>query len=155
MEVAFANLFGEGKYVPVAWLVSWLPVLFVMPCGECPSPETKRASKSRTKNSPDQFPKLVRGIGRERGESHRNESMTEVSDPFSFPPFLKFTFDHATTTPSSGMVHRVVDSSRCFRRSDFSTLCAVTARMSSRQRMRTSIENTVLVGVAVSVDRPV
>ena len=102
VEVAFVNLFGEGKYVPVAWLVSWLPVLFVMPCGECPSPEAKRASKSRTKNSPDQFPKLVRGIGRERGESHRNESMTEVSDPFSFPPFLKFTFDHATTTPSSG-----------------------------------------------------
>ena len=89
VEVVFANFLGEGKYVPVAWLEGWLPVLSAMPCGEHPSPETKRASKFRTKNGPDQFPKLVQGTGRERGESHRNGPMTEVSDPFF--PFLPST----------------------------------------------------------------
>ena len=61
---------------------------------------------------------------------------------------------YVTATPS-GTAHRVVGSSRCFGRSEFSTFCAVAARMSSWQRMRAFIENMVLIDVAVSVDRPV
>ena len=54
-----------------------------------------------------------------------------------------------TATPSS-TAHRVVDSSGCFRRSDFSTFCAVAARMSSRQIMRAFIENTVWRSVQIA-----